>query len=70
MLEIAVCLEKAVTSIVLGLFFTEKLRDVFKNVDQLKEDLKTTTGMSTAGIDALLEASLPENSSQVSLLSS
>ncbi|XP_009581458.1 PREDICTED: ATP-binding cassette sub-family A member 12 [Fulmarus glacialis] len=42
----------------------EKLRDVFKNVDQLKEDLKNTTGMSTASIDALLEASLPENSSQ------
>uniref|UniRef100_A0A8C3EYX1 ATP binding cassette subfamily A member 12 n=1 Tax=Corvus moneduloides TaxID=1196302 RepID=A0A8C3EYX1_CORMO len=46
----------------------EKLRDVFKNVDQLKEDLKNTTGMSTASIDALLEASFPENSSQVSLL--
>jgi len=50
------------------LFFTEKLRDVFKNVDQLKEDLKNTTGMSPASIDDLLEASLPENSSQVSLL--
>lgn len=46
----------------------EKLRDVFKNVDQLKEDLRNTTGMSTASIDALLEASFPENSSQVSLL--
>ncbi|KAM9548914.1 glucosylceramide transporter ABCA12-like [Guaruba guarouba] len=43
----------------------EKLRDVFKNMDQLKEDLKTTTGMSTASVDALLEASLPENSSQL-----
>ncbi|NXL62908.1 ABCAC protein, partial [Chordeiles acutipennis] len=43
----------------------EKLRDVFKNVDQLKEDLKTTTVISTASIDALLEASLPENSSQL-----
>ncbi|XP_054065519.1 glucosylceramide transporter ABCA12 isoform X2 [Rissa tridactyla] len=43
----------------------EKLRDVFKNVDQLKEDLKNTTGMSTASIDALLEAPLPENSSQL-----
>ncbi|KAM6307367.1 glucosylceramide transporter ABCA12 [Aegotheles albertisi] len=43
----------------------EKLRDVFKNVDQLKEDLRNTTGMSTASIDALLEASLPENSSQL-----
>ncbi|XP_061858379.1 glucosylceramide transporter ABCA12 [Colius striatus] len=43
----------------------EKLRDVFKNVVQLKEDLKNTTGMSTASIDALLEASLPENSSQL-----
>ncbi|XP_026708213.1 ATP-binding cassette sub-family A member 12 [Athene cunicularia] len=43
----------------------EKLRDVFKNVDQLTEDLKTTVGMSTASIDALLEASLPENSSQL-----
>ncbi|KAM6332822.1 glucosylceramide transporter ABCA12 [Podargus strigoides] len=43
----------------------EKLRDVFKNADQLKEDLKTTTGLSTASIDALLEASLPENSSQL-----
>lgn len=41
---------------------------MFKNVDQLKEDLRNTTGMSTASIDALLEASLPENSSQVSLL--
>lgn len=51
-------------------FFTEKLRNVFKNVDQLKEDLRNTAGMSTASIDALLEASLPENSSQVSLLSS
>lgn len=70
MLEIAVSLEKAVTSIVLCLFFTEKLRDVLKNVDQLKEDLRNTTGMSTASIDALLEASLPENSSQVNLLSS
>uniref|UniRef100_A0A8C3NLH8 Uncharacterized protein n=1 Tax=Geospiza parvula TaxID=87175 RepID=A0A8C3NLH8_GEOPR len=44
------------------------LLDVFKNVDQLKEDLRNTTGMSTASIDALLEASFPENSSQVSLL--
>ncbi|XP_032866623.2 glucosylceramide transporter ABCA12 isoform X1 [Tyto alba] len=43
----------------------EKLRDVFKNVDQLKVDLKTTTRMSTASVDALLEASLPENSSQL-----
>uniref|UniRef100_A0A8C4U0U6 ATP binding cassette subfamily A member 12 n=1 Tax=Falco tinnunculus TaxID=100819 RepID=A0A8C4U0U6_FALTI len=43
----------------------EKLGDIFKNVDQLKEDLKSTTGMSTASIDALLEASLPENSSQL-----
>ncbi|XP_068803956.1 glucosylceramide transporter ABCA12 isoform X2 [Struthio camelus] len=41
-----------------------KLREMFKNVDQLKEDLKNTTGMSTASIDALLEASLPENSTQ------
>uniref|UniRef100_A0A8C0ED21 ATP binding cassette subfamily A member 12 n=1 Tax=Bubo bubo TaxID=30461 RepID=A0A8C0ED21_BUBBB len=48
----------------------KRLRDVFKNVDQLKEDLKTTVGMSTASIDALLEAPLPENSSQVSLLPS
>ncbi|XP_058696545.1 glucosylceramide transporter ABCA12 [Poecile atricapillus] len=43
----------------------EKLRDVFKNVDQLKEDLRNTTGMSTASIDVLLEASFPENSSQL-----
>ncbi|XP_058665209.1 glucosylceramide transporter ABCA12 [Ammospiza caudacuta] len=43
----------------------EKLRDVFKNVEQLKEDLRNTTGMSTASIDALLEASFPENSSQL-----
>uniref|UniRef100_A0A8C0EBB6 ATP binding cassette subfamily A member 12 n=1 Tax=Bubo bubo TaxID=30461 RepID=A0A8C0EBB6_BUBBB len=43
----------------------KRLRDVFKNVDQLKEDLKTTVGMSTASIDALLEAPLPENSSQL-----
>lgn len=49
--------------------FTEKLRDVFKNVDQLKEDLKNMSGMSTASIDALLETSLPENGSHVSLLS-
>uniref|UniRef100_A0A8C2TPX5 ATP binding cassette subfamily A member 12 n=1 Tax=Coturnix japonica TaxID=93934 RepID=A0A8C2TPX5_COTJA len=41
------------------------LLDVFKNVDQLKEDLKNTTRMSTASIDALLEASLPENSSHL-----
>uniref|UniRef100_U3J5J6 ATP binding cassette subfamily A member 12 n=1 Tax=Anas platyrhynchos platyrhynchos TaxID=8840 RepID=U3J5J6_ANAPP len=45
--------------------FTEKLRDVFKNVDQLKEDLKNMSGMSTASIDALLETSLPENSSHL-----
>ncbi|XP_040416717.1 ATP-binding cassette sub-family A member 12 [Cygnus olor] len=43
----------------------EKLRDVFKNVDQLKADLKNMTGMSTASIDALLETSLPENSSHL-----
>ncbi|XP_027492257.1 ATP-binding cassette sub-family A member 12 [Corapipo altera] len=43
----------------------EKLRDVFKNVDQLKEDLKNATGMSAASIDALLETPLPENSSQL-----
>ncbi|XP_068542414.1 glucosylceramide transporter ABCA12 isoform X1 [Anas acuta] len=43
----------------------EKLRDVFKNVDQLKEDLKNMSGMSTASIDALLETSLPENSSHL-----
>uniref|UniRef100_A0A8C3CZF0 ATP binding cassette subfamily A member 12 n=1 Tax=Cairina moschata TaxID=8855 RepID=A0A8C3CZF0_CAIMO len=45
--------------------FTEKLRDVFKNVDQLKEDLKNMSGMSTASIDALLETSLPENGSHL-----
>uniref|UniRef100_A0A8B9W0S0 ATP binding cassette subfamily A member 12 n=1 Tax=Anas zonorhyncha TaxID=75864 RepID=A0A8B9W0S0_9AVES len=45
--------------------FTEKLRDVFKNVDQLKEDLRNMSGMSTASIDALLETSLPENSSHL-----
>ncbi|RMB92752.1 hypothetical protein DUI87_30802 [Hirundo rustica rustica] len=43
----------------------EKLRDVFKNVDQLKEDLRNATGMSTASIDALLKVSFPENSSQL-----
>ncbi|KAI6065336.1 ATP-binding cassette sub-family A member 12 [Aix galericulata] len=43
----------------------EKLRDVFKNVDQLKEDLKNMSGMSTASIDALLETSLPENGSHL-----
>ncbi|XP_010120287.1 PREDICTED: ATP-binding cassette sub-family A member 12 [Chlamydotis macqueenii] len=43
----------------------EKLRDVFKNVDQLKEDLKNSTRMSAASIEALLEAPLPENSSQL-----
>ncbi|XP_064371423.1 glucosylceramide transporter ABCA12 isoform X2 [Dromaius novaehollandiae] len=43
----------------------EKLREMFKNVDQLKEDLRNTTGMSTASIDALLEASVPENSTQL-----
>ncbi|XP_062434346.1 glucosylceramide transporter ABCA12 [Rhea pennata] len=43
----------------------EKLREMFKNVDRLKEDLRNTTGMSTASIDALLEASLPENSTQL-----
>ncbi|XP_067154833.1 glucosylceramide transporter ABCA12 [Apteryx mantelli] len=43
----------------------EKLREMFKNVDQLKEDLRNTAGMSTASIDALLEASLPENSTQL-----
>uniref|UniRef100_A0A8D2N1N7 ATP binding cassette subfamily A member 12 n=1 Tax=Zonotrichia albicollis TaxID=44394 RepID=A0A8D2N1N7_ZONAL len=41
------------------------LLDVFKNVEQLKEDLRNTTGMSTASIDALLEAAFPENSSQL-----
>uniref|UniRef100_A0A8B9N8H1 ATP binding cassette subfamily A member 12 n=1 Tax=Accipiter nisus TaxID=211598 RepID=A0A8B9N8H1_9AVES len=50
---------------VCSLFFTEKLRNVFKNVDQLKEDLRNTAGVSTASIDAFLEASLPENSSQL-----
>ncbi|XP_025903800.1 ATP-binding cassette sub-family A member 12 [Nothoprocta perdicaria] len=43
----------------------EKLREMFKNVEQLKEDLRNTTGMSVAGIDALLEASLPENITQL-----
>ncbi|XP_010217767.1 PREDICTED: ATP-binding cassette sub-family A member 12 [Tinamus guttatus] len=43
----------------------EKLREMFKNVDQLKEDLRNTTGMSIASIDALLEASLPENMTQL-----
>ncbi|XP_067994108.1 glucosylceramide transporter ABCA12 [Melanerpes formicivorus] len=43
----------------------ERLGDVFKNVDQLKQDLKKATRMSIASIDALLEASLPENSSQL-----
>ncbi|XP_064015154.1 glucosylceramide transporter ABCA12 [Pogoniulus pusillus] len=42
-----------------------KLGDVIKNVDQLKEDLRNATRMSVASIDALLEASLPENSSQL-----
>uniref|UniRef100_A0A8C6ZDT4 ATP binding cassette subfamily A member 12 n=1 Tax=Nothoprocta perdicaria TaxID=30464 RepID=A0A8C6ZDT4_NOTPE len=45
----------------------KKLREMFKNVEQLKEDLRNTTGMSVAGIDALLEASLPENITQVSV---
>uniref|UniRef100_A0A669QFQ1 ATP binding cassette subfamily A member 12 n=1 Tax=Phasianus colchicus TaxID=9054 RepID=A0A669QFQ1_PHACC len=57
--EISCCIDFCLIS------FTEKLRDVFKNVDQLKEDLKNTTRMSTTSIDALLEASLPENSSHL-----
>uniref|UniRef100_A0A8C8SU25 ATP binding cassette subfamily A member 12 n=1 Tax=Pelusios castaneus TaxID=367368 RepID=A0A8C8SU25_9SAUR len=43
----------------------EMLMAVFKNVDQLKEELRNETGMSTANIKALMEMPLPENISQV-----
>uniref|UniRef100_A0A8C4Y5B1 ATP binding cassette subfamily A member 12 n=1 Tax=Gopherus evgoodei TaxID=1825980 RepID=A0A8C4Y5B1_9SAUR len=38
---------------------------VFKNVDQLKEELRNEAGMSTASIKALMEMPLPENITQL-----
>uniref|UniRef100_A0A8C3HPH6 ATP binding cassette subfamily A member 12 n=1 Tax=Chrysemys picta bellii TaxID=8478 RepID=A0A8C3HPH6_CHRPI len=41
------------------------LMAVFKNVDQLKEELRNEAGMSTASIKALMEMPLPENTTQL-----
>ncbi|XP_053900841.1 glucosylceramide transporter ABCA12 [Malaclemys terrapin pileata] len=43
----------------------EMLMAVFKNVDQLKEELRNEAGMSTASIKALMEMPLPENTTQL-----
>ncbi|XP_043381517.1 glucosylceramide transporter ABCA12 [Chelonia mydas] len=43
----------------------EMLKAMFKNVDQLKEELRNEAGMSTASIKALMEMPLPENTTQL-----
>ncbi|CAM5095263.1 unnamed protein product [Natator depressus] len=43
----------------------EMLMAMFKNVDQLKEELRNEAGMSTASIKALMEMPLPENTTQL-----
>ncbi|XP_032661205.1 glucosylceramide transporter ABCA12 [Chelonoidis abingdonii] len=43
----------------------EMLMAVFKNVNQLKEELRNEAGMSTASIKALMEMPLPENITQL-----
>uniref|UniRef100_A0A8C0QKP8 ATP binding cassette subfamily A member 12 n=1 Tax=Chelonoidis abingdonii TaxID=106734 RepID=A0A8C0QKP8_CHEAB len=46
------------------------LMAVFKNVNQLKEELRNEAGMSTASIKALMEMPLPENITQILQLES
>ncbi|CAM4633927.1 unnamed protein product [Caretta caretta] len=43
----------------------EMLMAMFKNVDQLKEELRNEAGMSIASIKALMEMPLPENTTQL-----
>uniref|UniRef100_A0A8D0GSN9 ATP binding cassette subfamily A member 12 n=1 Tax=Sphenodon punctatus TaxID=8508 RepID=A0A8D0GSN9_SPHPU len=43
----------------------EMLKDMFKNVYELREQLKNSAGMSTASINALMKLPLPENRAQL-----
>ena len=45
-------------------FFTGQLREMFKNIDLLKEDLRAI-GMSNTSIDKLLAIPIPDNRAEV-----
>lgn len=43
----------------------DQLLEMFKNVEELKEDLRRTTGMSNRTIDKLLAIPIPDNRAEV-----
>ena len=50
---------------VLFCFFSGQLIEMFKNVEELKEELRRTTGMSNRSIDNLLAIPIPDNRAEV-----
>lgn len=46
-------------------FLADQLIEMFKNVEELKEELRRTTGMSNTSIDKLLAIPIPENRAEV-----
>lgn len=46
-------------------FLAGQLIEMFKNVEELKEELRRTTGMSNRSIDSLLAIPIPDNRAEV-----
>lgn len=54
------------TCFVFFLFFLAgQLIEMFRNVEELKEELRRTTGMSNRSIDSLLAVPIPDNRAEV-----
>lgn len=49
----------------LSYFLAGQLIEMFKNVDELKEELRRATGMSNQSIDNLLAIPIPDNRAEV-----
>lgn len=52
-------------SFVLFYFLAGQLIEMFKNVDELKEELRRVTGMSDRSINNLLAIPIPDNRAEV-----
>ena len=52
-------------SFVLFYFLAGQLIEMFKNVDELKEELRRVTGMSNRSINNLLAIPIPDNRAEV-----
>lgn len=53
------------TSVVFFFFLAGQLIEMFKNVEELKEELRRMTGMSNRSIDNLLAIPIPDNRAEV-----